>query len=160
MVRTVVMNIQRERDPMNGMIEGYVSCGRRGALALVLMGVAESFIPGYADHSMIKRNVTGATVPKYIQEYRKEKGARFRVNTLITLDIAMMDIAQLLKDIEEHKVDSLKILGTTMIDIRHPITEIEEYKENLFYITRELIPSRGNPTYNKERTPTWKTGHT
>ena len=153
MVRTVATSIQ------TGIVR-YASCGRRWALALVLMGAAESFILGYADHSMIKWNVTGGTVLKYIQEYRKEKNARSRVNTLIKLVISMMDIAQLLTDIEERKVDTLKILGTTMIDIRHPITEIEEYKENLFYITGELIPSRGNPSYNKERTPTWKTGHT
>ena len=133
MVRIVDMNIQR--DPMNGMIQGYVSYGRRGAHALVLMVAVKGAILGYADHLMTRRNAESSTAIKYIQEYQKEEGVRLKVVTLKTLDITMMDIGQLTTDIEEHK-------------------------ENIFYIIREHDPTRGNPPcIARRRVPIWKTGH-
>ena len=85
------------------------------------MVAVKSAIQGSADHTMTRKFVTGHTVIRYIQEYRKEEGTIPRVATLKTLVISMMDI-------------------------QRPTTGIQGHKGSLFYITRQHDPTRENPS--------------
>ena len=95
----LIVDMNTHRHAINGMTRRYVRRGLTGAHALVLMVAVKSAIQGSADHSMTRKNVTGLTVIKYIQEYRKGECTRPKVDTSKTPEISMMDIGQPITDI-------------------------------------------------------------
>ena len=125
------------------IIRGYASLGQKWAHALVSTAAVKSLIQGYVDLSVTKWTVEGNIANFYIQDYRSRKDTRLKVLTQVG-----------------HMVVTLITLDTPMTDIGQLRTDIEENTGSLFYIIREGIHTRENPSlHDREKDPIWKGGN-
>ena len=125
------------------IIRGYASLGQKWAHALVSTAAVKSLIQCYVDLSVTKWTVEGKIANFYIQDYRSRKDTRLKVLTQVG-----------------HMVVTLKTLDTPMTDIGQLRTDIEGNTGSLFYIIREGIHTRENPSLHaREKDPIWKGGN-